>query len=45
MVIKEQIEKYYEEKLKRTQGKEDVFDRLGAKRFRSKLLKTIMECN
>lgn len=45
MVIKEQIERYYEEKLKRTQGMEDVSDRLGAKRFRSKVLKKMMECN
>ena len=45
MVIKEQIEKYYEEKLKQTQGRQDVFERLGAGGFRSKTLRKIMECN
>lgn len=45
MVIKEQIEKYYEDRLKNTQGRRDVFDRLGAKSFRSRVLKSIMECN
>ena len=45
MVIKEQIERYYEEKLKQTQGRRDVFERLGARGFRSRNLGKIMENN
>ena len=45
MVIKEQIEKYYEEKLKQTQGRQDVFDRIGAAGFRNKTMKKMMENN
>lgn len=45
MVIIEPIERYYEKKLKHTQGREDVFDRLGAKGFRSNVLRNAMVCN
>jgi cell division protein FtsI/penicillin-binding protein 2 len=45
MVIKEAIEKYYEEKLKGTQGSQDVFDRIGARGFRKGILRKMVENN
>lgn len=45
MVIKEQIERYWESKLKRTQGQEDIFDRIGAEGYWKKFIKNMMRCN